>query len=101
MCLAVNSSRSSLQIPSESVLSPVFCPLPGPVFGSKDNFHGLAIFLDTYPNDEATEVSGSGSSFIAQEAVSSQLCVPSASWLDQGKVYPNVRACCSSCHGSW
>ncbi|XP_053224700.1 vesicular integral-membrane protein VIP36-like [Podarcis raffonei] len=29
----------------------------GPVFGSKDNFHGLAIFLDTYPNDEATEVS--------------------------------------------
>nr|XP_054498708.1 vesicular integral-membrane protein VIP36 isoform X2 [Agelaius phoeniceus] len=29
---------------------------PGPVFGSKDNFHGLAIFLDTYPNDEATEV---------------------------------------------
>lgn len=30
----------------------------GPVFGSKDNFHGLAIFLDTYPNDEATEVSG-------------------------------------------
>ncbi|XP_062357909.1 vesicular integral-membrane protein VIP36 isoform X2 [Cinclus cinclus] len=28
----------------------------GPVFGSKDNFHGLAIFLDTYPNDEATEV---------------------------------------------
>ncbi|RLW02834.1 hypothetical protein DV515_00006769 [Chloebia gouldiae] len=28
---------------------------PGPVFGSKDNFHGLAIFLDTYPNDEATE----------------------------------------------
>ncbi|KAI1234215.1 hypothetical protein IHE44_0003932 [Lamprotornis superbus] len=27
----------------------------GPVFGSKDNFHGLAIFLDTYPNDEATE----------------------------------------------
>lgn len=29
---------------------------PGPVFGSKDNFHGLAIFLDTYPNDETTEV---------------------------------------------
>ncbi|XP_074148392.1 vesicular integral-membrane protein VIP36 isoform X2 [Sminthopsis crassicaudata] len=29
--------------------------MPGPVFGSKDNFHGLAIFLDTYPNDEATE----------------------------------------------
>lgn len=28
----------------------------GPVFGSKDNFHGLAIFLDTYPNDETTEV---------------------------------------------
>uniref|UniRef100_A0A8C6EK84 Lectin, mannose binding 2 n=2 Tax=Microcebus murinus TaxID=30608 RepID=A0A8C6EK84_MICMU len=28
---------------------------PGPVFGSKDNFHGLAIFLDTYPNDETTE----------------------------------------------
>lgn len=27
----------------------------GPVFGSKDNFHGLAIFLDTYPNDETTE----------------------------------------------
>lgn len=30
--------------------------VPGPVFGSKDNFHGLAIFLDTYPNDETTEV---------------------------------------------
>ncbi|NXJ11626.1 LMAN2 protein, partial [Odontophorus gujanensis] len=29
--------------------------VPGPVFGSRDNFHGLAIFLDTYPNDEATE----------------------------------------------
>nr|XP_004611574.1 unnamed protein product [Sorex araneus] len=29
--------------------------VPGPVFGSKDNFHGLAIFLDTYPNDETTE----------------------------------------------
>ncbi|KAJ7406222.1 Vesicular integral-membrane protein VIP36 [Willisornis vidua] len=29
--------------------------VPGPVFGSKDKFHGLAIFLDTYPNDEATE----------------------------------------------
>ncbi|KAB0405896.1 hypothetical protein E2I00_015950, partial [Balaenoptera physalus] len=29
--------------------------IPGPVFGSKDNFHGLAIFLDTYPNDETTE----------------------------------------------
>ncbi|XP_029439503.1 LOW QUALITY PROTEIN: vesicular integral-membrane protein VIP36 [Rhinatrema bivittatum] len=28
---------------------------PGPVFGSKDKFHGLAIFLDTYPNDETTE----------------------------------------------
>ncbi|XP_039629873.1 vesicular integral-membrane protein VIP36 isoform X2 [Polypterus senegalus] len=27
----------------------------GPVFGSKDNFHGLAIFIDTYPNDEATD----------------------------------------------
>lgn len=36
----------------------VFVPL-GPVFGSKDNFHGLAIFLDTYPNDESTEVSSS------------------------------------------
>uniref|UniRef100_A0A8B9XUL3 Lectin, mannose binding 2 n=1 Tax=Bos mutus grunniens TaxID=30521 RepID=A0A8B9XUL3_BOSMU len=30
-------------------------PYHGPVFGSKDNFHGLAIFLDTYPNDETTE----------------------------------------------
>ncbi|XP_028909277.1 vesicular integral-membrane protein VIP36 [Ornithorhynchus anatinus] len=29
--------------------------MPGPVFGSKDNFHGLAVFLDTYPNDETTE----------------------------------------------
>ncbi|CAO2596168.1 Vesicular integral-membrane protein VIP36 [Lemmus lemmus] len=29
--------------------------VPGPVFGSRDNFHGLAIFLDTYPNDETTE----------------------------------------------
>lgn len=23
---------------------------PGPVFGSRDNFHGLALFLDTYKN---------------------------------------------------
>ncbi|CAH2277422.1 Vesicular integral-membrane VIP36 [Pelobates cultripes] len=28
---------------------------PGPVFGNRDKFHGLAIFLDTYPNDETTE----------------------------------------------
>ncbi|XP_005992439.1 vesicular integral-membrane protein VIP36 isoform X1 [Latimeria chalumnae] len=27
----------------------------GPVFGNKDNFHGLAIFIDTYPNDEASD----------------------------------------------
>ncbi|XP_043925370.1 vesicular integral-membrane protein VIP36 [Protopterus annectens] len=27
----------------------------GPVFGSKDNFHGLAVFVDTYPNDEVTD----------------------------------------------
>lgn len=54
----------------------LFCPVPGPVFGSKDNFHGLAIFLDTYPNDEATEVSSSGSSL---GAISSWFHVPSAS----------------------
>ncbi|XP_069507642.1 vesicular integral-membrane protein VIP36 [Ambystoma mexicanum] len=29
--------------------------LPGPVFGSKDKFNGLALFVDTYPNDETTE----------------------------------------------
>ncbi|KAG9469055.1 vesicular integral-membrane protein VIP36 [Eleutherodactylus coqui] len=28
---------------------------PGPVFGNQDKFHGLAVFLDTYPNDETTE----------------------------------------------
>uniref|UniRef100_A0A8C9W937 Lectin, mannose-binding 2 n=1 Tax=Scleropages formosus TaxID=113540 RepID=A0A8C9W937_SCLFO len=28
---------------------------PGPVFGSTANFHGLAIFIDTYPNDEAAD----------------------------------------------
>ncbi|CAJ0968283.1 unnamed protein product [Ranitomeya imitator] len=28
---------------------------PGPVFGNKDKFHGLAVFVDTYPNDETTE----------------------------------------------
>uniref|UniRef100_F6WCA5 Lectin, mannose-binding 2 n=2 Tax=Xenopus tropicalis TaxID=8364 RepID=F6WCA5_XENTR len=28
---------------------------PGPVFGNHDKFHGLAVFLDTYPNDETTE----------------------------------------------
>lgn len=27
----------------------------GPVFGNHDKFHGLAVFVDTYPNDEATE----------------------------------------------
>lgn len=59
----------------------VFCPVPGPVFGSRDNFHGLAIFLDTYPNDEATEVSSSGSSLIALEAASLWLCAASASYL--------------------
>ncbi|XP_072489908.1 VIP36-like protein isoform X2 [Notamacropus eugenii] len=26
--------------------------LPGPVFGSKDNFVGLGVFVDTYPNEE-------------------------------------------------
>uniref|UniRef100_F6PWE3 Lectin, mannose binding 2 like n=1 Tax=Ornithorhynchus anatinus TaxID=9258 RepID=F6PWE3_ORNAN len=25
---------------------------PGPVFGSKDNFVGLGVFVDTYPNEE-------------------------------------------------
>lgn len=25
---------------------------PGPVFGSKDNFLGLGVFVDTYPNEE-------------------------------------------------
>ncbi|XP_053573010.1 vesicular integral-membrane protein VIP36 [Bombina bombina] len=29
--------------------------IPGPVFGNQDNFHGLAVFVDTYPNDETTE----------------------------------------------
>lgn len=28
---------------------------PGPVFGNQENFHGLAVFVDTYPNDETTE----------------------------------------------
>ncbi|XP_046876789.1 vesicular integral-membrane protein VIP36 isoform X2 [Hypomesus transpacificus] len=28
---------------------------PGPVFSSNSNFHGLAIFIDTYPNDEASD----------------------------------------------
>ncbi|XDV37056.1 hypothetical protein PO909_006740 [Leuciscus waleckii] len=28
---------------------------PGTVFGSSGNFHGLAIFIDTYPNDEAPD----------------------------------------------
>ncbi|KAG8578541.1 hypothetical protein GDO81_010526 [Engystomops pustulosus] len=28
---------------------------PGPVFGNQDKFHGLAVFVDTYPNDETTE----------------------------------------------
>ncbi|XP_069475175.1 VIP36-like protein isoform X2 [Ambystoma mexicanum] len=27
----------------------------GPVFGSKDNFLGLAVFVDTYPNEEKTQ----------------------------------------------
>jgi len=79
----------------------MLCPVPGPVFGSKDNFHGLAIFLDTYPNDEATEVSGSGSSFSTDEAVSSRLRAPSASCPDHGKVSPYVRVRCSSRPGSW
>ncbi|KAI6058930.1 VIP36-like protein isoform X2 [Aix galericulata] len=26
--------------------------VPGPVFGSKDNFLGLGVFVDTYPNEE-------------------------------------------------
>uniref|UniRef100_H3B393 Lectin, mannose binding 2 like n=1 Tax=Latimeria chalumnae TaxID=7897 RepID=H3B393_LATCH len=33
-----------------SSLSPP--PLSGPVFGSKDKFVGLAVFVDTYPNEE-------------------------------------------------
>ncbi|CAI9542486.1 unnamed protein product [Staurois parvus] len=28
---------------------------PGPVFGNHAKFHGLAVFVDTYPNDETTE----------------------------------------------
>ncbi|GCC17788.1 hypothetical protein chiPu_0017681 [Chiloscyllium punctatum] len=29
---------------------------PGTVFGSKDKFHGLGLFIDTYPNDESADV---------------------------------------------
>ncbi|XP_078087416.1 vesicular integral-membrane protein VIP36-like [Mustelus asterias] len=28
---------------------------PGTVFGSKDKFHGLGLFIDTYPNDESAD----------------------------------------------
>uniref|UniRef100_A0A4W3GLD2 L-type lectin-like domain-containing protein n=1 Tax=Callorhinchus milii TaxID=7868 RepID=A0A4W3GLD2_CALMI len=31
--------------------------ITGTVFGSRDNFHGLGLFIDTYPNDENTDVS--------------------------------------------
>ncbi|XP_007430420.2 VIP36-like protein, partial [Python bivittatus] len=32
--------------------TPLPVSLPGPVFGSKDNFIGLGVFVDTYPNEE-------------------------------------------------
>lgn len=62
----------------------MFCPVLGPVFGSKDNFHGLAIFLDTYPNDEATEVSQS----VPRRLFPQRLCAPSASCPEQGRASP-------------
>lgn len=39
----------------------ISCPLifyfAGTVFGNKDLFHGLGLFIDTYPNDESADVS--------------------------------------------
>lgn len=32
--------------------------------GSIDNFHGLAVFIDTYPNDEASYVSSKNSVYV-------------------------------------
>lgn len=37
------------------------------MFSSYARFHGLAVFVDTYSNDDATDVSG-GSGFTRQHA---------------------------------
>ena len=45
------------------------CFFAGPVFSNNAHFHGLAVFIDTYSNDDATDVSG-GSGFTCQHDVS-------------------------------
>ena len=44
------------------------CLFAGPVFSNNALFHGLAVFIDTYSNDDATDVSG-GSGSTRQHAV--------------------------------
>lgn len=43
------------------------CFSAGPVFSDYARFHGLAVFIDTYSNDDATDVSG-GSGLIRRHA---------------------------------
>lgn len=45
------------------------CFFAGPVFSNNAHFYGLAVFIDTYSNDDATDVSG-GSGFTHQHDVS-------------------------------
>lgn len=45
------------------------CFFAGPVFSNNAHFYGLAVFIDTYSNDDATDVSG-GSGFTRQHDVS-------------------------------
>lgn len=39
-------------MPGFAILKQSLSSLLGPVFGSKDNFLGLGVFVDTYPNEE-------------------------------------------------
>lgn len=48
------------------------CFFAGPVFSNNALFHGLAVFIDTYSNDDATDVSGV-SGFTRQHAASVQI----------------------------
>lgn len=45
------------------------------MFSNNALFHGLAVFIDTYSNDDATDVSG-GSGFTRQHVVSVDFCSP-------------------------
>lgn len=48
------TSKHNIYLSGNSYSSSIFAlsPFAGPVFGNMDNFTGLGVFVDTYPNEE-------------------------------------------------